>query len=238
MTTENQQMLAQLQALHDAYHGKIGDIDDRVDAILGDIGGVLFDTFYVNAVTGSDVNDGLAADRPLQTVNAAMARMIAGGSYVVVLQTDVVIDRLFNTRARTVAFQSNVTGTKREMTIASERADVPGDARLPSFQSASTGFMIQFFNIRLRFPVAAAHVTARYFIHTSAMNTIHLRNCEIVRDAGANTSLANGFLGIVAIALDGTTFPTEMAGHWLEGYLAGTDPATVDFLLTKNITSL
>lgn len=229
---------AALQAAADAYNGKKVEIDQRVDDILDDISGVLFDTFYVNANDGDDANGGLSAETPLQTVNAAMAKMVTAGSYIIILQTDVVIDRLWNTRARTVTFASNVAGTKREMTIAAERVDVPGDVRLPSFQPATSGFMIRFTDIRLRFPVAAAHVTSRYFIHSSAFSVIHLRNSEIVRDAGADTALSSGALGFFAIALDNATYPAEMAGHWLESVAAATDPATVDYLLTKNIASL
>lgn len=241
MATSTEQinnLIASNTALLEYFQGARDQIDARVDAVLEDIDGVLDAKFYINAATGSDANDGTTTAAPLQTVGEAVSRMISGCVYTLVLETDIVIDGLLTTGAAVISMQSNVDGTNRTVTIAPERANQPTSDRLPGFQSSGGALLLYLYNISLSFPVAAAHVTGKYFLHGSGFVTANLRNSEILRDVGADTQLLSGELGAYSLQLTNTTYPAEMAGKWLKSVAAGVDPGTIDYLLVRGITSL
>ncbi|MBO9465485.1 hypothetical protein J7443_09625 [Tropicibacter sp. R15_0] len=233
MSKENTEMLAALGALHDDIASKIPQIDARLQAILPSLSGAMGRKVFVDAATGDDV-DGLGTEEsPVRSLDGAAKFMIPGGDYYVSLKTDLVVDSYVAVPAASLTLASSEIGVKRRLSWAPEIDAI--DTRAPAITSTGRNCTILCRDLRLATTQVSAHVTPRGMFYGRTNLFVDLFNCEMEVPAGANHAFLSGN-ALYAFWLNAVTVPAEMAGLWVDGYAAGTDPATVGRLLAANTT--
>lgn len=106
-------LVAASNNLTSEVNGKISQIDQKVNQATSEVTEKIrqqFDvTFYVDAESGSDSNDGLTSSRPLATINSAVSssRSPSGARIRVEMLGDVVVEQIISFSNKHVFIQTN-----------------------------------------------------------------------------------------------------------------------------------
>ncbi|MDJ0827756.1 MAG: hypothetical protein QNJ16_19895 [Rhodobacter sp.] len=234
LETDLSNAVSALNDTAEAYNGKIGDINARVDAAVASVPGVMGRNIYINAVTGDDANPGTMAS-PVQSISGAAGLMASGGFYEINLQTDVVLDERVAFRASGVAIVSDVFGETRNLYFANQVDGV--STKSPALALLTHGGALYFEYIALHSNVMAGHVTERIMINATGITDIRMWHCDFVLPAGADLAFLRKNHGFTLTVVS-TTYPAEMAGLWMQNVAAGTDPASVPEIHHTTLGSL
>jgi len=212
--------------------GKMGLIDDKVDAATASVPDVLNRIWYVNQNTGDDANDG-SIGAPFKTFAPGISKEAHGGNYKYTLQSDFTVDKIYTHNGSSVIIQSDIGPTNRKLIYA---AEIDGaTSHSPGF-ALSQGGNIQFHDIHFRSITLSGHVTNGGMMRALLPVYIRLWRCEFEFPAGSDLTLL-GNLGYYTLYFQSVTIPAEMPGMYMEGISAGTDPRTLDAILGGNVAT-
>ena len=196
-------------------------------------------TFYVDQANGSDAAAGTLED-PLASMSAVNARSVHGGVTTAVMQGD------YEERASIGDFRMSTLQVRLQGNALSFAEEV-GPAACGSWRFAQIlgglGYLaIEDGDLLVGNATSAASVPGRTFLRGRGNAVqLYLRNVDLqVAAAPADGTRAPGQLigQPCSILVGGATFPTAMAGRWVEGVAAGTDPETAREVIFSNLTSL
>lgn len=227
MTTSAEQIAALIQAVTDL---KIY-IDDTYQADLAryqnlqnDVADLIDQTFFVDQVNGSDAAVGTRSAEPLKTLQEASDRAISGGILRIHLMTDYHMTEVETMRADFTLI-SGYEGVQKRMTFAGQAVSSP--RHMPhittSFNVSSLRFSDIIFELGTASP-AVVEITAA--IGTRVMTAVNTAKCEWIVPAGSDQAFIDNTGGFGLISRNAIV-PPEMAGRWVSGVAAATDPATL-----------
>lgn len=214
--------------------GKMGQIDDKVDAATGSVPGIMNRTIYVDAIDGDDAALGTSGD-PIKTVAQAATFMASGGYYVIKMASDLVVDTGVYMWGKTVVFEAAPGVTLPSLAWANQIDGVSSQS--PRLRIMNGSGVIRFNGVKVQTVQLSGHVTNKAMISVGGLQLVDFYGCELVVPAGADLPLLQNaqYIGLVVRA---TTVPAAMAGLWLDSVAAATDPDTVANILKTNLTSL
>lgn len=218
------------------FEGVRGQINADLNAAENRVG----DTnrsFFVDQVNGNDANDGASSATPLKTLAAAVSKSVWGGRLTIKLMSDYVMDNQVSFRTGSVRIQSDTSGVLRNITFADRISDESITAPRFSSDYDVTSFIFQ--HVRLTSRVMAPHVTSKHMISAHGLRIVTLIGGEVVAQAGDDLAFLQGEGGHGAgFEMTNTVASADMAGLWVEGVPAGTDPTTIRFLTYAGVATL
>ena len=240
-TTTHDVMVTQTekaQELLDFFQGARAQIEADLNAAAYRVGDTQR-SVYVDQVNGDNANSGLA-DAPVQTLQAAINMSTYEGVLNIKLMSDYHHETVSYFRNGQVNISSNVTGVKRRLTFGPTVTTSETDVSMPRF-SAPTGntFFLLKDVILVAATTAGTSTIGKSMFATTGLTSVALFNCSIELPAGSDQALMRPINGHgMGLIIQSTTFPVEMAGRWIEGVVAGTDPLTLRYLAHTNLATL
>ncbi|WP_445672429.1 hypothetical protein [Pseudomonas inefficax] len=200
-------------------------------------------TFYINQLTGDDTNPGTAA-LPLKSIAKAVSNTPNGGLLTIYLQADYVHNSAGSFSQRQLNVLSDVSGTKRKLTIGYQTADsatyLSGFTPLGFGQvglrditlvlPSPTGLAVQ--------PFTAANSLLR-IVGSSVVGMIGLKldNCEVQAPADFVGALMPSTSSAAVFESINTSYPSGFGGRYIMGVPGGTVSNTLSNVVT-NLASL
>lgn len=217
------------------FEGKRDAIEADLDAAEVRVGDTRR-TFFVDQVNGDDTNSGVTSDEPLQSLEAAIEKSVWGGFLAIQLMSDYEVSTNVNFRTGAVS----ITGwpsTVRELTWADRIDDA--NTQSPQLGSGFNNMDLVFTRITLRSRVMAPHVTRKHMIGCTGFRTTTFFLSTIEAAPGDDLAIFQGPSGHgFGFVLTNSTASADIAGLWVDGTPAGTDPDVIGRLAYTNVTSL
>lgn len=217
------------------YEDKRDEIEAAVAAALA-AGPDFIRELHVDQVAGDDAAIGNAG-APLKTLQAAVDRIQDGSDVYIYIHGPYALTERVQMGSRNPYF-AGATGDAA-LNVALNQSD-PNAPRVPGFKGHhwSVGYF-RFQDIAIHLPGGSTGFSwegDRTVVSGFNDSSLFLNNVEITVGANCEFNLFSyevfGSLGVRNV-----TAPAEMAGLWLRGAAAGTDPATITTLRT-NLPSL
>jgi hypothetical protein len=226
-----------LNAAAEAYHAKIAQIDDRVNAAVGSIPGAMGVQYYVDQLAGNDANVGNSAATAIKTVTEAALRGVPGSHMTVSIVGDYLWDvrPIFNVGH--VRFRTAPGSPTAKITFAGA---VATDATsTPGMHSSIGDMSLDFLGVNIEFSVLPATVAAHKseVITRQGLLSVRLATVNITRAVGADQNFI-GLVGGTQLHVTGGSYPVEMAGHWFGNISAGADPDTLEAIVYTNLATV
>lgn len=229
MPTSAEQLSAAITAmteLADTFNGKKEGIDASVQAALAS-GPDISRYYHIDQAAGDDTGTGSAAS-PLASFEEAIFRTPEGGVLTCRLTGPYTMDKHVILNRRRL-FVYGWEDTSASLNITALNTDATS-SYIPGFVGHNwelvTHMLFRDLTINL-----GAGTTGRAGLQNGAFkgpNNLFLgfTDCEITMDAGTEMSLI-GLHGNLFLETKSLTVPAEIAGHWITGVAAGTDPTTL-----------
>ena len=212
---------AALNAHRNGYETLASDLTD-------DLTGLFYGWLFVDQISGDDTNDG-SRDAPVQTVKQA-AKILPNGttSLIHIIGDYQFTAKEFIPRGYYV-ITSEDTDNRTTLTFAPQ---IDGaDIEAPGITMNEAMSELHFQKINLHLDPVAAHVTRPWSISTKGSTAIYFQNVAITTAPGNDRVLLENN-GVAILSVKATTYPAEMAGHWMVGVTAGTLATAEARLLT------
>jgi hypothetical protein len=233
-------MLAKADTLITYFGGKKADIDAAVARALAAIP-ASNKSFYINALTGVDTNDG-TADKPLKTLERAIANTPFGGTLTAYLQSDYVAGANVTLDSRFLHLRSDVAGTKRKVT-SNYFQNSDGTSTHMAGIVLFNGAQVMSSDVTFVFPSPAGQVIPPSGFTNSFFKTqsnggnvsvgVKLSSCEILAASDWAGWVVGSPNSAVIFETLTTSFPASFGGRYVYGVAAGTNPATLANILTN-----
>ncbi len=217
--------------------------DDVVRAKIAELAAMVPNTyrlFYVDAVNGSDANDGFSPDNALASLEEALIRVPPGGGAEIRLLSDVRIEQqrdLFASILFIVGWnRATDTEARRKITWAGAATN-RNDGALPFLSILSNG-SLHFQNVELELPKKTAGITADAVIFHWRGGVTVLWDCVVSAAPACDTYLIGPAFGPCWFHAANSSFAAEVApgqGRLFREVPAGADPNT-DWRINTNIT--
>jgi len=201
--------------------------------LLSDIqDNVVSHTFWVHTSSGDNTNDGLTAAAPLQTIAAAIAKTPPGSYVRINLLTDYTMEASISTGGRVVRIHGvNSSGTPTQRNFVQTVSG--GAARQLSCLNGGAFLLV---NLDLYLTKSAISVGSEAFC-SGYLKTLFLSVCGLDIESGVTTVSLMGSSGIAILEVDTVTaLDDAIAGKWIEGVSASTNPNTLGKVLTNLAT--
>ena len=192
MTTSTEQIVDLIDSnreLTEMYRLKAGQIDQRVQQMLPDLGGALRRSIYINANTGDDDATGYV-DTPVRSFDGAAKLMLAGGTYTTYLQTDIVHSTRTVLPCASLNIFSATLDVKQRLDFAAEIS--PDDTRAPCFEMEARSTGIYMRDITVGLSQASGHVTRKSAVLGGTHLAMQFWRCDLDPAAGADIALFGG----------------------------------------------
>jgi len=227
---------------------RIDDRMDAVDAALRRLPDAMRPEFSVDAINGDDDNDG-SQDAPFKTLIKAINGAPDGGFTTIRLLSDV---ELTVTRANLPANGSvQILGIGGYRTLRLPLLEYVGggpyDLEMAGFYAlVSTSLSMR--TVRLELPArpdagqSILENTQSAVIGTGGLVgpgfiDLDLHGCQVTLPPVSVGVMVGASAGSVSLKVSSTSFPASLAGRWVTGIGAGTDPAGVSRVIT-NLSAL
>lgn len=225
------------------YEGARGGIDaDRaamraqVDAFTDDVKMAFFNRLYVDQVAGNDASTGLTAATAIASIKEAFSRAPEGGLFEIRLIGDYKLKERVFLPTGCVSMRSQ--DTANPITLSFAGSAIEDATSMPRFFTSFNGSNLFFNGLTIELGTADGTVAStREVLTCSGLTNIVFREVNFVVPAGSDQVLMGGGHGI-GFALHATTASSEMAGRWVSGVAAATDPATIYRIAWTNLNSL
>lgn len=242
MSLESQiaDLVTTANSLLNMFNNKNKAIDASVAAAIAAVP-VNYKKLHVDQVKGDDTATG-AADAPLKTINKALAMTPYGGTLDVILKADYQMTSNIDVDGRFINIYSDSAGVKRKIkSVYYLTADGAANflAGFPIIRGAS--FMAT--DILFEFPSPAGVTPAAFGVRNSFFTsntlsgtpsvTVKLSACEVVAAADWAGWLVGATASAIIFQATGVVFPSNFAGRYINGVVAGTNPATLPNVLTN-----
>lgn len=236
MATSTEQinnLIASNTALLDYFQGARDQIDADLDAAALRVGDTAR-SFYVDQLNGSAAGDG-SEGAPLATIEQAIARSVYNGQLEIILKGDYMHAGNPYFRGGLVVIRSDTAGVKRRIVFDTQVTNTASVT--PRFQNQIDNSYMVFQDVTLVACQAAAHVTEKHMVAARGLLGVMLLDSEIELPAGSDQAFVRVHHGCGLIVAS-TVYPVEMAGRWVVGVAAATDPATLSNIAYTNLESL
>jgi len=160
-----------------------------------------------------------------------------GGLLTVYFLTDYHVSKRVDFKQQSVAFKAQVAGSGRAKVTFSGTST--GDAASTAdFSSLHGGCYFECQDIQFEAATAEAGVNDKGMFRSRGNMTLRLSNCQIDLPVGSDQCVINNdvFCALSISNLNGGT--GSVAGRWIQGVAAATDPASISTLIATNLTSL
>jgi len=164
----------------------------------------------------------------------ALTRMSWGGSITIRLIGDYHLETQVYVRSGFMRIESADTNSLSKLSFA--EIDAGGSARSANLYCIGNSYLY-FVLLEIELGLADASLSEKGVIFTNAGSVISLVSCEFTVVAGADQALAHHGGG-KSLHVYSSTYPAEMAGLWIDGVAAGTDPLTRRDIATCNLLTL
>ncbi|WP_054888420.1 hypothetical protein [Pseudomonas sp. NBRC 111118] len=241
LETEIAALTTEARGLLNYFTGIRASINDTVAKAVAAVP-TMKKIFYLNALSGSDTNDGLTSDKPLKTIEKAVAMTPVGGVCSLRLQTDYDMTTEINIENIKVELRSDVIATKRTLRPKYFKSTDGLTTYIANF-AALLGAEVSLRDMTLVMPTATAVTPAatgggNAFLKVNAsspatMLGVKLVNCDVTDEAGATAFLTSGSVSGLVLSVTGTTFPAGFAGRYCAAVAAGTSASAVNNLVTN-----
>lgn len=192
-------------------------------------------TFYVDQALGSDDNIG-TIEAPLASITKAAQLTPRGGQLTVILRGD------YTTTGREVLEQQYVRltyqggGTRANLHFAPVASDDP--TTIGDISSMIGASFIQADLIHFHLPVSDPGTSYTGLFRNRGRTAFRFSNCEFTVEAGADTALIRNEIASDLYLENTNGGLSHMAGHFVQGVAAGTDPALVYHVRSTNQATL
>jgi len=214
--------LAEFNALLAQYLDALAELQENVVSY----------EFWVDPIGGDNTNDGLTAAEALQTIGAAVAKTPPGSYVLIKLLSDYTMEANIETGGRMVRIVGRNTSdvsTQRNFT----QTVSGGVARRLICQNGG-GFQLGYLDIYLTKTTISSGPAALVSGH---QKSLYLLNCGIDVETGVTTASVMGQDGISILEVDTVTaLDDAIAGKWVGGVSASTNPNTLGKVLTNLAT--
>ena len=188
--------------------------------------------FWVDPVSGDNTNDGLAAATALQTINAAINKTPPGSYVLVNLLSDYTMEANVTTGGRIIRIRGRSAANAATQRIFTQTVSGGAARRL----LCQDGGSYQLNNLDI-VPAKTAVTSGPTAFVSGRLKTLFLLDCGIDVEAGVTTVSVMGQDGVAILEVDTVTaLDDTLAGHWIEGITAGTNPNTLGKVLTNLAT--
>lgn len=221
-------LTARINGFLDTADAQIAQRRNAYDALANDLEGLFYRWVFVDQTNGDDANDG-SRESPVQSIRQAAKIQPNGTATVIHIFGDYrVTDRERLARGYYV-ITSEDDDNRSTISFAPELDAVSLSA--PGITMNEALSELHFQKVNLHFEPVSAHVTRPWSISTRGATAVYLQNCDITTAAGNDRVLLENN-GVAILTVKSTTYPAEMAGHWMVRIRAGTVSADVPRLLT------
>lgn len=222
------------QALVSYFQGQRTAMDERISGLIGNIEYVMGRAIYIHPVIGHDDNVG-SSESPVKTLTGVAALMVSGGQYTVFVMDDLTIAKAYTFPATNLLFASDVFGAKRLLWWSTQIDDT--DTASPSLDLLAQCGAIYMRDMTISGSVAAPHVTQKRMFITRALTMLSFWQCDFVVPVGADLPLISPGAAF-GLWLNSCTYPAAMAGLWVTGIAAGSDPANHPRIISTSLATL
>lgn len=236
MATSTEQINALISGYTDLktyFEGWQDHYESSYNDFASDVHSATNSTIYLDQVNGLDTNDGAQAT-PLKTMAKALTKMSWGGYITIRLIGDYQLDNQVFVRAGGMRVESADAANKSKLSFAG--LDTGGSGAVARFYAIG-GCYLFFVNLKVELGVADVGATSDAVISVSPITSLNCAGCEFIVLAGADQKLL-GAGGGKALNIATSTYPAEMAGLWIDGVAAATDPLTQRDVATCNLATL
>ncbi|WP_109317542.1 hypothetical protein [Pseudovibrio ascidiaceicola] len=252
LTGDISNLVGRADALITAFEQKEAGIEQQVQAAIA---AVPENTriLYLNQQTGNDSNNGVAADRPLRSLEKIYELTGAGRA----VEVRNLADYTFPTRRCYVPLNSTTYFRSwnglHQLNLGihqlEDGAQETWDWEVGGFYSRTFGTAsILIYETKIAFPTAPPNGTLSPVQYSSlwaanegsspTMRTLKIAGCEIERPIDGVGAILGAVNSGAALAVTGCVYDASaMAGNWISTISAGTRPADVETVLC-NLTSL
>lgn len=221
-------------ALKAYFEGNRDAMEAKIQGLIGNIEYVMGRAIYIHPVNGDDANVG-SSENPVKTLDGVAALMVSGGQYTVFVMDDLTIAKTHTFPATNLLFASDVFGTKRLLWWATQ---IDGtDTASPSLDLLAQCGAIYMRDMTISGSVAAPHVTQKRMFITRALTMLSFWQCDFVVPVGADLPLISPGAAF-GLWLNSCTYPAAMAGLWVTGIAAGSDPANHPRIISTSLATL
>jgi hypothetical protein len=217
----------ELKAYFEGIRGNINADLNAAELRVGDTAR----EFWVDQVNGDNTNDG-SVDAPLQTINNAVNKSVQNGLLMIRLKADYHHTTNLYFRNGGIVIRSDMDGVQRTVTFAPEAS--PGAVITARFANANTSAFFNFRDLKLVACTGGANVVDGHMISGHGFTGVLLENCEIELPVGSDQSLINP-IHACGLTVKSTIYPAEMAGRWMVGIPASSNPRTYTTVAYTNL---
>lgn len=214
--------LAEFNALLAQYLDALAELEQNVVSY----------ELWVDPIGGDNTNDGLTAATALQTIAAAVAKTPPGSYVLVKLLSDYTMEADISSGGRMVRIvgrNSSDVSTQRNFT-----QTVSGGAARRLICQNGGGFQAAYLDIYLTKSTISSGPEA---LVTGHNKSLYLLNCGVDVESGVTTASLMGQDGISILEVDTVTaLDDAIAGYWVRGVSASTNPNTLGKVLTNLAT--
>ena len=194
--------------------------------------GAVYFTFWVDTVTGDNTNDGLTPGTPLQTIGAAVAKARPGSHVVIYLLSNYTMDADISASGRVVrilGLNASSVLTQRNFI----QTQLAGTARKLVCDNGGA-FFLSNLDIYLTKSVVSSGSPA---LCQGVMKKLFMNACGVDVETGVTTGRIMASNGISILETSAiTALDDTIAGHWIEGVAAATNPNTLGKVVTNLAT--
>lgn len=188
--------------------------------------------YWVDAIGGDNVNDGLTAETPLQTINAAVNKTPPGSYVLVNLLADYTMEASIATGGRAIRIRGRSSANTSAQRLFTQTV-AGGEARRLLVQD---GGSYQLNNLDIMLTKTTISSGPNAFV-SGRIKSLFLLDCGIDVEAGVTTVSVMGQDGVAILEVDTVTaLDDALSGHWIEGVAVSTNPNTLGKVLTNLAT--
>jgi len=203
-----------------------------LDALAALQGNAVFYEFWVNPVGGDNTNDGLTPAEALQTIGAAVAKTPPGSYCNISLLSDYTMEADIAAEGRVIRVAGrNSAGAATSRQFVQTVSGGQARRLLCDPDGAFWLFRLDVILAKTAISVESAALCAGH------QKSLLLRDCGVDVESGVTTaSLMSGYGVSILVAHNITALDDAVAGSWIEGVSAGTNPNTLGRVLTNLAT--
>lgn len=235
--------IAALNSAADAYHGKIQQIDAKLDAALA-AAPSMGRSYFVHRTSGDDSAVGNAA-APLASIREAIERTPRYGGVTIYLQADYSWDYRVNSLDRQIEVRSDSLPNRRQINFGA--FEQGSNVYLGGVTMVGANCWLHLYGLNLRFPQYTggyaenpqySNIVGTHTAQTKSLQHVGLTDCDLNMPAtngiGAICSRTAG--SVVFNAQNITDVNSNMSGRYIRG-ASGATPEQYASIVT-NMTSL
>lgn len=232
------------RSLVNTFKGKKVEIDAAAQAAVASASN-LFKTIWLNELNGDDANTGLSREDALKTLGKAIEMCSTNVTLTIMCVGDVTMTREYyycppRSYIKLVSAEPKTDGS--QYTLKVSLAQSADGWVVSSFATSEAEINVAIYKFKIDLPAnpSALPIMRDFLVYTwndGVINRrVNLSNCNIIAAGRVGNILRERRIGTTELYLSSCTYVTsDMAGRWIKGVAAGTNPNTfVDVFTNLN----